>query len=119
MMGKTAASQERRKQPQHAEKYLLQQVAAEFLQRDLMRFGECVFKVGADLRYFFRIKQAHAVLEVQVERAVVEVLRADDGDPVIADEGLAVIKARRIGKNPDAAADQRIELSIIRYGVKI
>ena len=74
----------------------VQRDAREVAVRDDLRLGACGVKIRHDVLDTRAVIEIHRVLKVQVQTAVIEVDRADDGLAVVADEHLRVHEAGRI-----------------------
>ena len=81
--------------------------------RDDLRLGARGVKVGHDVRDARTVIEIHRILKMQVQAAVIEVDRADDGLAVVADEHLRVHEAGRVLVDLDAGVEQ---LAVVPLG---
>ena len=77
---------------------------------DRLGIGEVCLEHRAHLRRQFEVGDAHGDLEVQAERAVVEIRRADRAVLVIDERDFLMHESARVLKEPDADPFQLVEI---------
>ena len=91
----------------------VQRDARKIAVRDDLRLGTCGVIIRHNVLDAWTVIEIHRVLKVQVQAAVIEIDRANDGLAVVADEHLCVHEAGRVLVNFHPGVEQ---LAIVPLG---